>query len=100
MFHIIVHLQLKNIKDKEFVADCLKQVSAVTLKEEPSCRKLDVFESESDPLTFFLCEEWDHKKDWIDHREKRAFREIYSSQVLPLVERTPHISIRLNQLSN
>lgn len=99
MFHIIVVLELKNSKDKDFVAQCLKQVSDITLAEEPCCKKLDVFESESQPGTFILCEEWERQEDWIEHREKRAFKEIYLPRVLPLVERTPHISKRVNQSS-
>lgn len=96
MFHIVVLLQLKDKKDKEFVGECLKKVSAVTLAEEPCCRKLDVFESESDPRTFILCEEWDRQEDWLEHREKKAYKEIYLPKVIPLVERIPHISRRLN----
>lgn len=97
MFHILVFLRLKNIDDFEFVKKNLKQVSEITLEEEPCCRRLDVYHSESNPLLFILCEEWGKREDWEAHREKRAFKEIYLPKVLPLVEREPHISIRINK---
>jgi quinol monooxygenase YgiN len=96
MFHIIVQLKLKDIVNTDYVRNCLQEVAAVTLAEEPCCRKLDVFESETDPSIFILFEEWDRREDWIEHREKRAFKEIYAPKVLPLVDRVPHILRRVN----
>lgn len=32
------------------------------------------------------------KADWERHRTAKAFSEIYAPKVLPLVDRTPHIS--------
>lgn len=96
MFHIIVQLKLKEIENKDYVRNCLQKVAAVTLAEEPCCSKLDVFESETDPFVFILCEEWNRREDWIEHREKRAFKEIYAPKVLPLVDRVPHISRLVN----
>lgn len=92
MFYILVFLKLKEIENKEHVRNCLQNVSAITLAEEPGCRRLDVYESESDPYMFVLCEEWNRQEDWVEHREKRAFKEIYAPEVLPLVDRIPHIS--------
>ncbi|SEA08908.1 Quinol monooxygenase YgiN [Desulfuromusa kysingii] len=92
MFHIMVLLKVKNPRDIDTVATLLAQVSAVTLEEESCCKKLDVYHSQVDPNLFVLVEQWDKKEDWEAHRNERAFKEIYQPQVLPLVEREPHIS--------
>lgn len=92
MFHILVMLNVKNESDIEKVGALLQEVSATTLKDEPCCKKLDVYHSEADPNLFILCEEWNTKADWVAHRDERAFKNIYQPQVLPLVQRDPHIS--------
>jgi quinol monooxygenase YgiN len=95
MFNIIVLLKVQNEKDIDFIADCLERCSEITLQEEPGCRKFEVYHSEADSRLFILCEEWERKEDWEEHRQKRAFQEIYLPRVLPLVEREPHISRRV-----
>lgn len=97
MFRIFVLLRAKDSSNAPFIEDCLKQVSAVTLAEEPCCRRLDVYHSDSDPAVFMLNEEWEAKTDWEDHRSRRAFQEIYQTKVLPLVEREPHISTLITE---
>ncbi len=91
MFVIIVNLKVKDKKDIGFVKKCLFDVSRITLSEESSCKRLDVYQSESDESVFILYENWDAKKDWEEHRNKTAFKEIYAPKVLPLVDRVPHI---------
>jgi quinol monooxygenase YgiN len=91
MFVIIVNLKVKDTKDIDHVKKCLVDISRITLSEEPCCKKLDVYQSESDGSTFILYENWDARKDWEEHRNKTAFKEIYAPKVLPLVDRVPHI---------
>jgi quinol monooxygenase YgiN len=91
MFVIIVNLKVKDKKDIDFVAKCLADISRITLSEEPCCKRLDVYQSENDESVFILYENWDAKGDWEEHRNKRAFKDIYAPKVLPLVERAPHI---------
>ncbi|MBI5579559.1 MAG: antibiotic biosynthesis monooxygenase [Deltaproteobacteria bacterium] len=91
MFVIIVNLKVKDRKDTDYVKKCLADVSRITLSEEPCCKRLDVYQSENDDSTFILYENWDARKDWEEHRNKTAFKEIYAPKVLPLVERAPHI---------
>ena len=97
MFRILVLLKANNGKDVPFIRDCLRDISRITLAEEPCCKRLDVYHSQSDEQVFILCEEWDARQDWEGHRNERAFREIYAPKVLPLVEREPHISILVNE---
>ncbi len=96
MFNIVVVLTVKNENDIDFIAGCLKKCSEITLREEPGCRKFEVYHSEASSSLFILCEEWERKEDWEEHRQKRAFQEIYLPKVLPLVERVPHISKRID----
>jgi quinol monooxygenase YgiN len=91
MFVIIVNLKVKDKKDVEFVGKCLADISRITLAEEPNCKRLDAYQSESDESVFILYENWEAKKDWEEHRNKTAFKEIYAPKVLPLVDRVPHI---------
>lgn len=92
MFHILVILNVKRESDIKKVGGLLQEVSVTTLKEEPCCKKLDIYHSEADPSLFILCEEWNLKADWEAHREEKAYKEIYLPKVLPLVQREPHIS--------
>ena len=91
MFVIIVTLKVKDPKDIGFVGKCLADISRITLAEEPCCKRLDAYHSENDESVFILYENWDSKKDWEEHRNKTAFKEIYAPKVLPLVDRMPHI---------
>ena len=57
---------------------------------EPGCLRFDVYHAEADPATFVLVEHWASEQAWQEHREAKAFKEIYEPQVLPRVERVPH----------
>ena len=92
MFHIIVQLTAKNDKDIDTVESLLKDISRITLEEEPTCKRFEVYHSKTAPKVFILCEFWETEREWGLHREKRAFSEIYLPKVLPLVDREPHIS--------
>jgi quinol monooxygenase YgiN len=96
MFVIIVNLKVKDKKDIGFVKMCLAEVSRITLTEEPCCKRLDVYQSENDDSIFILYENWEDRKDWEEHRNKTAFKDIYAPKVLPLVERVPHICNLVN----
>lgn len=59
---------------------------------EPGCERFEVYHSESDPSTFLLIERWSDQAALDRHREARAYQTIYKPQVLPLVDRVPHVS--------
>ena len=94
MFCINVLLQVKNQADVDEVARLLTEAARLS-REEPGCLRFEAFHSQSDPNVFLLCERWESEAAWQAHREEKAFREIYQPQVLPKVERTPHISTLL-----
>ena len=91
MFHINVWLTVKNASDIDTVRGLLANASRLS-RQEPGCARFEVYHSEADPARFLLCEHWQQKSDWETHRAAKAFTEIYLPQVLPLVDREPHIS--------
>ncbi len=75
--------------------DTLKKLLAEQSRQsraEPGCLRFEVYHSEADPKRFLLVERWNQKSDWETHRTAKAVSEIYIPQVLPLVDREPHIS--------
>ncbi len=64
-------------------------------RSEPGCERFEVYQSQADPLQFFLIERWATQSDLDMHREAHAFKNIYTPSVLPLVDRDPHLSTML-----
>lgn len=91
MFCINVILTVQEEEDIEAVGQLLAEAGHLT-REEPGCLRFEVYHSQSDPRVYLLLEHWESEQAWQDHRNEQAFREIYQPKVLPLVERTPHIS--------
>ncbi|QDU38841.1 Antibiotic biosynthesis monooxygenase [Maioricimonas rarisocia] len=94
MFCINVILNVKSEGDVATVRDLLTEAGRLS-RSEPGCIRFEVCHSQSDPQTFILCERWESEEAWKQHREEKAFTEIYKPQVLPLVDRVPHISTLL-----
>jgi quinol monooxygenase YgiN len=91
MFCLNVWLTVKNPSDIETVKGLLAQAVQWT-RAEPGCLRFEVYHSEADATKFLLVERWAEKADWERHRTAKAFSEIYAPKVLPLVDRTPHVS--------
>lgn len=91
MFHINVWLTVKDPENISKIGDLLAQACRLS-RSEIGCVRFEVFHSQADPQKFLLCERWESEQAWKDHRNERAFSEIYQPQVLPLVDRDPHIS--------
>lgn len=91
MFHINVWLTVKDAANSADVRDLLAEACRLS-RSEPGCLRFEVFHSHADPQKFLLCERWQSEQAWQDHRQEKAFTEIYEPQVLPLVDREPHIS--------
>ena len=86
-----VILKVKNIEDVGLVADLLKEQARMS-SEEPGCIRFEVYNSQADTQQFFLVEQWAKEEDLVRHKEAKAFTELYVPKVIPLVERTPHLS--------
>lgn len=91
MFQINVWLTVQDAANTDKVRDLLAEACRLS-RTEPGCERFDVFHSRNDPRKFLLCECWQSEQAWQDHRKEKAFLEIYEPQVLPLVDREPHIS--------
>ena len=91
LFHIIVVLTANRESDVSEIEQLLQE-SAGLSREEPGCERFEVYHSQSDNSVFLLSEWWESEDAWKAHRERCAVQEIYMPKVLPLVDRTPHIS--------
>lgn len=91
MHCINVWLQVRDVKDVSRMRELLAEAGRLS-RGEPGNLRFEVYHSQADEQCFLLCEHWESAAAWEAHREERAFREIYAPQVLPLVERMPHVS--------
>lgn len=91
MVHLNVLLLVRDPANVSRVCDLLREVGRIS-RHEPGCLRFEVYHSQSDPRRFVLCEHWESQAALDVHRQGRAFTEIYSPQVLPLVDREPHPS--------
>ena len=90
MFYVNVWLTVKDPKDVPKVGELLTRISRTTIHED-ACERIEVYHSESDETKFLLCEHWGSEGGWKGHRDERIFIDVYQAQVLPLVDREPHI---------
>ncbi len=65
-------------------------------RAEPGCTRFDVYHSQSDPSVYLLCEYWESEAALDQHRLATGYLTIYKPQVIPLVDRTPHMCDLLN----
>jgi len=91
MFHLNVWITVKDPAMIDTVGKLLSRQVPLT-RAEPGCVRFEVYHSQADARRFLLVECWNEKADWEAHRLAKAFTEIYAPQVLPLVDREPHIS--------
>jgi quinol monooxygenase YgiN len=90
MYRINVWLTVKDTADVAAVRDNLAEAGRLS-RAEPGCQRFEVYHSENEPAKFLLSEWWDSKEAWEVHRTAKAYTTIYQPQVLPKVDRQPHI---------
>jgi len=88
---INVILTVKNEADIEKVGELLRRAGQLS-REEPGCRMFEVCHSRNDPQVYLLIERWESPEDLDVHRTAEAYTTIYQPQVLPLVDRVPHVA--------
>ena len=91
MIYLNVLLTAKAEVDPERVKDLLAE-TARRARHEPGCTRFEVYHSQTDRRAFLLVERWDSQAHLDAHRAGAAFRDFYTPNVLPLVERAPHPS--------
>ena len=91
MIHLIISLTVNDKANVATVAELLKEQGRRS-REEPGCRRFEVYHSTSDDTRFYLCEHWESQEAIDGHRKAYAYTNIYQPKVLPLVTREPHPS--------
>ena len=91
MYYLNVWLNVKDAANVPTVRNLLTQCCQLS-RVEPGCARFEVYHSQTQPTRFLLVEQWHNKSDWEAHRTREAVSTIYVPQVLPLVEREPHVS--------
>ena len=86
-----VLLKVKDIQDISLVGDLLRE-QARRSSEELGCIRFEVYHSKSDRHQFILVEQWSNQEDLERHKTAKAFTELYLPKVIPLVDRSPHLS--------
>jgi len=90
MLYINVQLKVKDPSDINQVGQLLQAHGRLS-RAEPGCVRFDVYHSQSDPQVYLLCEYWESEADLDQHRLATGYLTIYKPQVIPLVDRTPHM---------
>ncbi|MDD9889957.1 MAG: antibiotic biosynthesis monooxygenase [Gammaproteobacteria bacterium] len=91
MIYNNVMLTVKNADDVDTVRELLAEQARLS-SAEPGCLRFEVYHSQADRQQFLLIEQWESKELLALHKEAKAFTELYMPKVIPLVERTPHLS--------
>jgi len=91
MIYSNVFLTVREESDIASVSELLAEQGRLS-REEPGCLRFEVYHSQADPAFFMLIERWQDQQALDQHRQARAYCEIYQPQVLPLVDRVPHPS--------
>jgi len=95
MLYINVQLKVKDSADIAKVGQLLQEHGRLS-RAEPGCERFDVYHSQSDPSVYLLCEYWVSEAALDQHRLAPGYLTIYKPQVIPLVDRTPHMCDLLN----
>lgn len=90
MIHLTVILTARNTDDVPILRKLLAR-QVILSRQEPGCLRFEAFESDSVPGTFLLVETWESQAALDQHRQAEGFTTIYAPQVLPLVDRVPHV---------
>ena len=91
MIYNNVLLTVKNTDDVDTVRELLAEQARLS-REEPGCERFEVYHSQADRQQFMLVERGQTAVDLAQHKEAKAFTELYIPKVIPLVERVPHLS--------
>ena len=91
MLYLNVLLTVKDPSQIETVRGLLIE-AAKNSRQEPGCKRFEVYHSTADATRYLLNEHWE-SQDAVDaHRKAFAYTQIYQPKVLPLVTREGHPS--------
>ncbi len=91
MLYLNVVLTVKDRADVETVRGLLVEAGRSS-RQEPGCKRFEVYHSTADETKFLLNEHWESQEAVDGHRKAFAYTQIYQPKVLPLVTREGHPS--------
>ena len=91
MIYQNVLLTVKQTSDIDGVLADLREHATLS-RAEPGCHRFEVYQSQEDPCTIFLIEQWADATAMENHRNAEAVQTIYFPKIIPKVDRTPHPS--------
>jgi quinol monooxygenase YgiN len=91
MLYLNIWLTVKDRAQVDAVAALLAEAGRLS-RQEPGCKRFEVYHSTADDAKFLLCEHWESQEALDQHRKAKAYTQIYQPKVLPLVNREPHPS--------
>jgi quinol monooxygenase YgiN len=89
MFYLQVRLVVRQETDIPAVRGALLRMLSL-VRQEPGCARFEIYQSLTDPRSFFLVEHWDTRDAWLAHRQMKAVQEIYLPEVLSRADREAH----------
>ena len=89
-----VILRVSNPEDTNQIEALLIQQATIS-KKEIGCERFEVYQSQSDRELFFLIEQWESEEALDAHRKTENFLNVYMTEVVPKVQREPHLSSKL-----
>jgi quinol monooxygenase YgiN len=94
MIHLNVLLTVKDPANIERVKTLLAE-TATRSRPEAGCERFEIYHSQADTRVFLLVEWWTSQAHLDAHRQGVNFTQFYTPNVLPLVERQPHLCDRI-----
>ncbi len=91
MIYANILLSVNTESDVAQVRELLREHGRLS-RAEPGCARFEVYQSQSDPKVFLVCERWESQEALDVHRTAKGYTEIYKPQVLPKVSRAAHLS--------
>jgi len=91
MIYANIILTVNDAKDVNEIRELLREQGRLS-RAEPGCLRFEVYQSQSDPKVFVLCERWESTAALDVHRTAKAYTQIYQPRVLPKASRVAHLS--------
>jgi quinol monooxygenase YgiN len=91
MLYLNVILTVQDRANIETVKGLLQEAARHS-RQEPGCKRFEVYHSTADDTKFLLNEHWESQEAIDGHRKGYAYTQIYQPKVIPLVVREGHPS--------
>ncbi len=89
MIYANIWLTVKDPADVVEIREFLREQCRLS-KQEPGCKRFEVYQSKNEPAKFLLVERWSDQAALDAHRLATAYTTVYAPKVIPRVDRVPH----------